>query len=102
MSDIRFGYLVNAITDRKDISCLRLSNPTITDSGFSPVAKLKTLRWISIVDSQMTDEALVHFRELNGLRKLCFNRCPNLSESSIDDLRESLPDCTIYVDANGP
>ena len=99
MTDGRLRHLVNAINDRGDISCMRISAPAISDSGFAALSGLKTLDWLFVEDSNITDDGLLHFHQLTSLRKLYFDRCPNLSDSSITTLREALPNCTIYVDA---
>lgn len=99
LTDARFARLVDAINDRGDISCMRISNPNITSSGFSKVRELHTLHWLFIEDATLGDDALLHLRSLKNLRKLYFDRCPNLTPESIEQLRDDLPDCIVYIDA---
>lgn len=99
MTDRRLPWLVNAINSHGNISCMRISNPRISDDGFAPIAKLKSLSWLFLEDSSISDHALVHFQELTDLKQLYFDRCNNLTDEKIEELRSKLPDCKIRIDA---
>lgn len=99
MSDAQFESIVNAVNARGDVACMRISNPTVTDSAFMHVAKLKSLHWLYIEDAPISNKSLDSLRRLTNLKQIHIDRCPNLSLSAIDQLRNDLPDCSINVDS---
>ena len=99
MSDAKFESIVNAVNARGDVACMRISNPTITDSAFVHVARLKSLHWLYIEDASISNTSLDSLRRLTNLTQIHFDRCPNLSVSAIEQLRKDLPDCSIVVDS---
>lgn len=69
ISDAKFESIVTAIVARGDVGCMRIANPTIADTGFVHVKRLKSLDWLYIEDA------------------------------SIANLRVDMPHCEIYVDS---
>ena len=83
------------IAQLTSLESLNLTKTSITDAGLEHVEGLTNLKWISLEGTAVTDAGLVHLKGLTGLDKLVLNNT-RVTDRGVEDLRQALPDCTIY------
>ena len=78
----------------KALSRLNLSNTRLTDHHLEHVRDLTGLQSLDLSGTEITDNSFKRLRELRRLQFLDL-RGTKVSESVVDDLKKSLPKCSI-------
>jgi beta-lactamase regulating signal transducer with metallopeptidase domain/peroxiredoxin/Leucine-rich repeat (LRR) protein len=71
------GGGLDHLAQLKSLEALMALDSEVTDQQLGVLVgrlkRLKSLRWLELGSTQLTDAGLAHLRELRGLEKLCFN-----------------------------
>jgi len=74
---------------------LRLGGPNVTDAVMERVGKLRSLRYLIVVEAPVTDAGLAHLRGLERLESL-YLLGTRVSDAGVDALSEALPDLHLH------
>lgn len=75
---------------------LVLVDDNITDKGLSYIGSIKSLRILDLSKCPISDTGLKKLYSLPGLRALYLEGCKNITRDGIARLKEALPGCTVY------
>ena len=67
----------------------------ITDAGMLHVAKISTLKSLTLCGMPINDEALESLASLSNLERLALHRT-EVTEKGVKDFRKALPDCWVF------
>lgn len=70
-------------------------NPTLRDHHMATFSDLRTITHIDISHTPLTDRCLIHLKSLQNLKSIDVTGT-QISQRGADELREALPDCTVY------
>ena len=73
---------------------LRFSGTAVTDEGLVHLKQLTSLKRLDLIGCKITDEGLVHLKQLTNLQKLILYRT-NITDAGVADLQMALPNCEI-------
>jgi hypothetical protein len=74
---------------------LDLTQTDVTDRGLEQLARCKRLRTLRLDNTRVTEQGVLYLRSLTSLRTLSVRHCPGVTDETVSQLREALPECDI-------
>jgi len=85
------------LLDIPELVSLDVTGLSVTDVGVAQISKLPVLDQLFLRDTLITDACISDLANMSALRRLIINH-GDLTDSAITELRERLPDCTVFVE----
>jgi hypothetical protein len=79
----------------RSLRFLGLSDTKITDKGLQTVSGLRWLKSLDLDGTAVTDDGLRLLESLSNLHGLDLRFCPNLTDEGVARLKKALPNCRI-------
>jgi hypothetical protein len=93
---------IRFLAGHQNLTKLKLVNTKVTDDGLDVLAKLPALTDLTLFrekwrDTHLTDDAVEHLKQLQGLKKLSVSG-GWMSPKAIEELRKALPNCEVTTE----